>query len=462
MQISFNHVDISFRDYADFIVIYNLRSREILKLENVAADIWRIIASASIITSHTIIEKVANLYDCATDDVTDDIVEFINELYKAGIISIDNEYALLQHTDTTQPIAPNDVEGEIIQEMKERNQLYSATFEMTYNCNEKCVHCYAHYPGATATSLPILTKEKYKDIIDELYQLNCLHLAFTGGDPFMYPGFPEIYFYARSKGFVCDIYTNGLYLADHPEMLQSILDSNPRAFYISLYGSTSQIHDAVTTIPGSFKKTLRAIKCIQKKHIPVVLNIMLLSINYDDVTGIINLAKSLGVEYRIGMSLIYRNDGNASPMDYFIHDPEIIKSIMKLVQKDLYSIDIPLDDTKEVLPEGSICNAGSTTLSLAPDGTIYPCISLKKELGNVRYDSLHSIWVGNKRAALTKSLRWENTRHCMHCKTRQECPHCVGISQQEHGDIHACNTCDKLLSECLYEVKHSHESEYLL
>ena len=80
--------------------------------------------------------------------------------------------------------------------------------------------------------------EDYKSVIDQLEQMGCLHLAFTGGDPFVHPDFLDVFEYAREKGFVCDIYTNGIALASDDVLFSRIARLKPRAFYLSLYGSS--------------------------------------------------------------------------------------------------------------------------------------------------------------------------------------------------------------------------------
>lgn len=67
----------------------------------------------------------------------------------------------------------------------------------------------------------------------------------------------------------------------------------PRAFYISLYGANQKIHDSVTTIEGSFEKTIRVVKKIKEHGVHVVLNVMLLKLNYLEIQDIIGLAKNM-------------------------------------------------------------------------------------------------------------------------------------------------------------------------
>lgn len=448
MTIELDNIDISFRDYEDFIIIYNLITKEILRLEDVAADIWRVIANGAA-TLNEIVDSITKIYDCNSADVETDIQEFIKALYQSNVIRINGQY--IQNEPQGEEAVQNDsldYEGTIIQEMQRRNQIYSVTFEMTYKCNERCIHCYANYPTGSDTDR-VISPGEYKKILDELYDMNCMHIAFTGGDPFVYDGFFDVFSYARKKGFVCDIYTNGQYLADHQDVMNQIISLRPRAFYISLYGSNASVHDSITSVPGSFDKTINTIYLLKKKNISVVLNIMILSNNCRNAREIVELAKSLNVEFRVGMSLIYKNDGDSSPMDYFIRDKEEIKRVLQIVRENFYSMDVPADSIKE---GESICGAGSTALSIAPDGNVYPCISLKVCLGNIFESSISDIWKSKTRINLKDSLKWENAEDCMKCQSKNECPHCIGISNAENGDMFSCNTCDRLIAECLHEI----------
>ena len=448
MIISVLQNDICSRDYSDFTVLYDLRNQQIIKLESVSADIWNYIYNNTSVDIESIISHIASIYECASVDIRNDITGFVNELYTSGIVLINNSY----HNDTVSSNAlsttdETDIEGQIIDELIDKDQLYSATIEMTYSCNERCIHCYAHYPNSKDENT--LTSETYHYFIDQLYESGAMHIAFTGGDPFMNPIFPEVYKYSREKGFVCDIFTNGIHLAQNDALLNDIADMRPRALFISIYGSTPEMHDNITQTHGSFEKTIKTIKSLKAKGIAIVLNIMILKNNYADYQRIINLAEDLEVEYRTSMSLIYRNDSNASPMDYFIGNKENAKSIIKSI-KNMYSIDKPINNTNH---SEYLCGAGVSSICLSPDGTVYPCVSLKIPLGNILNDTLKDIWFGKTRKDLLSKLKWQNTIKCTSCKYKTACPHCVAMSQAENNNFLDCNTCDRFIAECIFEIQ---------
>ena len=448
MQVSCSLNDMCWREYDPFTVLYDLRTRQILTLENVAADIWHKIASEQTCDLDDVIRHIAQEYGCDFDDVADDVCSFVEELYATGVVLLDGGYIEADAPSGGYASPDDDIEGEVIRSLEPYDQLYSATFEMTYACNENCVHCYAHFPGAVQAHRAI-DFEGYRKAIDELCEMGCMHLAFTGGDPYMHKEFPDVFFYARERGFVCDVYTNGLYLYENDELLERMAKARPRAFFISLYGSKADVHDSVTCRPGSFDKTIHVVKQLKKLNVPVVFNVMLLSINYFDLPNIIDLAKELGVEYRASMSLIMRNDGSDTPMDYFIGDKTAIKTAISAIRGNFFSIDVSASELERT---EYMCGAGVTSISVDPEGQIHPCISLKSVLGSINDGTIRQAWSSPARRAVMESLRWDNTNECMTCKSRDFCPHCPGISQAESGDIFACNTCDKIVSECIMEI----------
>lgn len=453
MNISINKLDVSARQYTNFTVIYDIRNLQIITLENAAEDIWWFVYNnpSKQISPNQVCSYLSEIYSCSPETIVEDVSNFLSDLYNRGVIQFNSCYADTEEINSSDIIEHIDLEGEIINQLQDNNQLYSATLELTYLCNEKCIHCYAVNPNS-CYEIHCLNFEEWKSVIDDLFENNCLHLSFTGGDPFMIKDFEELFIYARIKGFVCDIYTNAQYLADHPDTLDRICKYRPRAFYISLYGAESQIHDKVTRVTGSFCKTINAIKAIVSNKIPVILNVMLMTVNYNQLNSIIDLAKSLNVEYRIGMSLIYKNDGDSSPMNYFINDKEKIKHVLQIVNDKAYSVDISIQDNN-IYSNKNMCNAGKTALSITPDGTVYPCVSLKYPLGNILSESISQIWNSNHRIEYVNSLTWNNTKKCKKCGLKEDCPHCIGISQFETGDVFECNTCDHLIAQCVQEIR---------
>ena len=80
----------------------------------------------------------------------------------------------------------------------------SLTFELTYACSERCLHCFNE--GAARSDLheehrlrpDMLTLDDYKRIIDEAVALGIPKVTVTGGDPFSYPRHSRLFARAQS------------------------------------------------------------------------------------------------------------------------------------------------------------------------------------------------------------------------------------------------------------------------
>lgn len=446
-KISYRALDVIFRDLEDIVIIKNIRCNEILILEDVSADIWRFLANNVNVEFTEIVSYISEEYCISQNEIVDDIDGFIMELYDSGVVLIDGKYIDTAFCEVnTQINTDNDFEGQIIKIYQDKGLIYSVTIELTYSCNEKCVHCYANYPSES--NRKNLTIAQIKAMLFDLYHMKCMHITFTGGDPFMFADFVELFEFTRNLGFSCDIFTNAVYLSEHNDILQRILDYRPQAFFISLYGADSKTHENITNTPGTFDKTVTSIRKIRKANVPVVLNVMVLNLNADKIEEIVSFAKELNVDYRVGISLIHKNDGSDLPMEYFIDDKTIIKKIL-LIEKDrFFSLDQHIGTEKGDF----FCGAARTSLAISPDGTVYPCVSLKCALGSIFEDRIADIWCSDKRKNLLSLLTWDNAVKCKDCNYVDNCPHCIGISLLETGDMFSCNTCDRVLAECLYEI----------
>jgi molybdenum cofactor biosynthesis enzyme MoaA len=54
-----------------------------------------------------------------------------------------------------------------------------------------------------------LSKEEHFLMLDELVEMGCFWLLYTGGEIFARKDFLEIYTYAKKKGFLITLFTNG-------------------------------------------------------------------------------------------------------------------------------------------------------------------------------------------------------------------------------------------------------------
>jgi len=142
----------------------------------------------------------------------------------------------------------------------------SGQIELTYRCSLDCVHCYCK--GSEDKKRELKTKD-WKNILNEIHNEGCINLTFTGGDPFIRDDFLEIYSYAKKKGFLISIFTNGLLLTR--DIIKHLQTSPPFSIEITLNGITEDVYESITQRESSFKKITKIIKDLNDTKLPLIL-----------------------------------------------------------------------------------------------------------------------------------------------------------------------------------------------
>ena len=171
----------------------------------------------------------------------------------------------------------------------------------TWNCNQKCIHCYAANQEYSETEE--LSTEQWKKVID-ICKKNCIpQLTFTGGEPTLRKDLVELVKY--SDWFLTRLNTNGVLLTKKlcKELYEASLDS----VQVTLYSNNPEIHNKLVGAPN-FDKTVQGIKNAIQAGLNVSINTPLCSLNKDYVSTL-KFAKDLGVIYASSSGLIVT--GNA-------------------------------------------------------------------------------------------------------------------------------------------------------
>ena len=103
----------------------------------------------------------------------------------------------------------NAVLSRLIQKSLARNLPLNVHFDLTYRCNERCVHCYLDHEdyGEMDTS-------EVLRVLEELAAAGTLFLTFSGGEIFLRQDFFELLEAARRLHFDLNLKTNGLLVTD--------------------------------------------------------------------------------------------------------------------------------------------------------------------------------------------------------------------------------------------------------
>src|SRR5437879_10626325 len=194
----------------------------------------------------------------------------------------------------------------LISRTVQKHRPLSVHFDLTYRCNERCVHVYLDHDDQGE-----LTTAECLKVLDDLARSGALFLTFSGGEIFLRPDLYEILAAARGLHFDISLKTNALLVT--PERAARLREFGVRRVQISVYSDIPAVHDAITKIPGSLQRTLAAIPILLEHGLQVKLACPLIRENLFASRGVMALAEKLGGPYILDLTI--------TPMMYWSSGP---------------------------------------------------------------------------------------------------------------------------------------------
>lgn len=435
------------------VVISNERGREFLVLDDAAARLWAWIAR----NPGTSLSAMGDALSYPTAEMAD----FVSELVSIGLLRrgdtarVEASSPLVADEVPIASKAVTDQEAEFaVQDWAlERGYLWAALWELTYRCNEKCLHCFN--PGASHDHgergnrrTDELSATEWRSMLDELREIGVFRLTLTGGEALLRKDFFEILEAARHMGFSVSLMTNGLLLDD--EARQHIAAAYPHRVEFSVYSHVAERHDAVTGVPGSFDKTLDAAVWLRQMGVSVTLKMVAMRDTIGDIDGFRQLGKDIDCETMIDMTVSAGLDGARDPLTKMVaSNLDLIRAVMT-PGNPLYvgTPESPNSRSSYSDPDQRPCGAGHATLSITPEGKIYPCNGLPISVGTVRDEGVRQIWreaqaarkagkvsrLEGNRLAAWQSVTLADFAGCDRYARCIWCQKCASFSMLETGD----------------------------
>ncbi|MDM7939717.1 MAG: radical SAM protein [Methanothrix sp.] len=360
---------------------------------------------------------------------------FIEGLKASGLLTFSPQ-ELIANTNSILPnpppksteISSENPEQSISQFMADHHILYTMLLELTYKCNERCVHCYL----PEEKQLQELSLEQIDELMSEFEELGGLQIQLTGGEPLIRDDFVDILKLSYKHGFVTSITTNLTLL--NQDNLDAIITAHPRSIGCSIYSARPELHDAITMTVGSFEKSIRSIRVLRAAELPVVIKSPLMESTAPYWREIEDLANELGCEYQFDVGITAKNDGILSPLAHRVVNPVVLKDIFSSRYYKLFIGDEQMSAMSGPSPDASLCGAGGCGLAVSPDGTIRPCLGLNVSLAKWPETSLLSVWDGSPFFSDFGAIRLCDISPCNDCDALAFCSRCPGAWFAEHGD----------------------------
>lgn len=313
----------------------------------------------------------------------------------------------------------------------------SVMFELTYRCSEKCIHCYNE--GATRNDEEVSTRgdreelmlDDYKCIIDELYGQGLIKVCLTGGDPFSKSFAWELIDYLYNKGIAFDVFTNGQRIVNDVERLANYY---PRLVGVSIYSGIPEVHDYITRIKGSWKRSLSVVRQLSALGVPMNLKCCVMRPNVKSYYMVADIAKQYGAVPQFEISLTDSIEGDKCVSKYLRMTPEQLEIVLRDNNIALYvGKEAPNYGGQQKPMDENPCGAGDNSICITPEGNLIPCCAFHALFGNIKQQSISDIIKGSKELAYWRELKLSDYEECGRHDYCAYCNLCPGNNFIEHG-----------------------------
>lgn len=323
---------------------------------------------------------------------------------------------------------------EMAERAVERGIPISVHLDVTYRCNERCLHCYLDHDDHGE-----MTLAEIKRVLTELADAGTFLLSLSGGEVFMRRDFFNIVEYARQLLFGIKIKTNGVMIRETEA--RRLRELGVQNVQISIYSDRAEVHDGITKLPGSWKRSVDGIRLLKDHGVRVTVANVLMTANVFDDSGVLKLARELGVSYSLDPMVTPRMDGDTSVLA--LRAP--LWALQKAVRNQELSGAVPDNAVSAPAPhevaEDLPCTAGHNSCYISPYGDVFPCVQFPLPSGNVRRQSFLDIWKNSRELNQVRSLRNKHLSTCSSCSHLANCTRCPGLAYME-GDMGGPSTAD--------------------
>jgi radical SAM protein with 4Fe4S-binding SPASM domain len=327
----------------------------------------------------------------------------------------------------------------LMQEMSAKalklNVPLSVQLDITYRCNERCVHCYLDHDDHGE-----MTTAEITHLLDEMAEAGVFILTISGGEILMRKDFFHILEHARRLMFCVKLKTNAVMIREREA--RRIRDLGVESVQVSIYSHRPEVHDGITLVPGSLKRSVEAIRFLKAQGLKVIIANVLMTENMQDYSGVRALAEELGVASTLDPTVTPMMDGNRSTTSLNV-DQSALKQVFRdesLVGDVEEFCAVPAKANEDDLT-GVPCSAGHTAAYVSPYGDVYPCVQFPLPSGNVREQRFIDIWRYSDQLKEVRSIRVKDLPSCSQCTHVTNCTRCPGLAFME-GNMRGPSTQD--------------------
>lgn len=291
----------------------------------------------------------------------------------------------------------------------------------TLRCTANCSSCESRRSlHRSLQHEQMLTIDEWRRVFEDAASLGVQRLDISGGEPTLYRQLPELIRLGRSFGWYVNLNTNGTFIKS--ENVKSLLDAGLNSIYVSLYGASPQLHDALRHQRGLWDRATNAVRLLALlgagyEDFSVKIQTLICRLNFLEIPKLIGLGHQLGAK-EIAISYLegdFHGKLQLTPTDIRSFRANVIPDCLTVVSRlplGAQEKSKAMDDVRQIFSDNlSVEQWASSTYRpnekekctrpnwfsiVLANGDVHPCNMVEYThapvMGNLRSSSLKDVW----------------------------------------------------------------------
>jgi MoaA/NifB/PqqE/SkfB family radical SAM enzyme len=281
--------------------------------------------------------------------------------------------------------------GKLMESVTRKHKPSTATIAITNRCQCRCEHCSAE--KFMKNPKPVVTTEEIKDLVDQALDLGVVTCVFVGGEPLLHPDIYDLIAHVDQDEAIPMIFTNGHRLTE--DGVKRLADAGLYSLNVSIDDVDPEVHDAGRGIKDLHKKAAEGVRrCLDAGLLTGISSYANREkVARGEVEQMIDWGRELGV-HEVTIFDIVPTGKLLREEEKVLLTPEDKKHLQDLAAKCNADPSYPGVQMQATVNSecGFGCFAAYWQFYMTAAGDITPCDFTPLMFGNIREDSLATIW----------------------------------------------------------------------
>lgn len=305
-------------------------------------------------------------------------------------------------------------------------KLKHLNLEISNPCNERCVHCYR---TCKQTKRGFLSIENVQKIFNDLKQIReeKINVLLTGGEVLLNKEWRKIILYSMGQNARVSLFTNGTLMSKDDIQFLSELNDNPnfKEVQISLYSLKSEVHDSITGLNGSCKKSFKAINALKSAGVKIFISCPVMKENLDSIADLMRYMDRNGIGSCANPYIFPNSDYEGRNTEHRL-SVEDLETFYAETSNNNFQLGYVwgYNQKKENIYNQLFYGSAANGILVSGDGNIYPMIGWYEKLGNIHEDSIKEVFLSHPLLERCRQIKIGDFAECRKCNDIGYCSFC--------------------------------------